>query len=92
MDESTEKVQEDNSSIDASTTGNNVAKEETIVAETNANVTEEIYKTQYLIDNCKALGYKKEIVAGAFLNCEKTEMTKTEFEATIKNFLGKKVK
>jgi hypothetical protein len=84
MDESTEKVQEDNSSIDASTTVNNSAQEETTVEET--------YKTQYLIDNCKALGYKKEIVAGAFLNCEKTEMTKTEFEATIKNFLGKKVK
>jgi hypothetical protein len=84
MDESTEKVQEDNSSIDASTTVNNAAQEETTVEET--------YKTQYLIDNCKVLGYKKEIVAGAFLNCEKTEMTKTEFEATIKNFLGKKVK
>lgn len=55
-------------------------------------VKEEKYNTQYLIDNCKALGYKKETVAGALFGCEKTEMTKSEFETTIKEFLGKKVK
>lgn len=83
MDESTEKVQENSSSIDASTPVNNVTQEEATVEET--------YNTQYLIDNCKALGYKKEVVTGALFNCEKTKMTKTEFETTIKNFLGKKV-
>ena len=50
------------------------------------------YLLNDLIDNCKALGYKKEIVAGAFFNCNKTEMTKNEFQETIKNFLGKRVK
>ena len=55
-------------------------------------VTEETYPIKNLIDNCKALGYKKEVVVGALFNCEKTEMTKTEFETIIKNFLGKAVK
>ncbi|WP_271810525.1 hypothetical protein [Clostridium beijerinckii] len=58
----------------------------------SGEVKEEKYNTQYLIDNCKALGYKKEIVAGALFGCDKTEMTKSEFESTIKEFLGKKVK
>lgn len=49
------------------------------------------YKVKDLIDNCEALGYKKEVVAGAFYNCEKTEMTKSDFKQTIESFLGKKV-
>lgn len=68
----------------------NVTKEEISVA--NPKEQEELYNVQYLIDNCKALGYKKEVVSGALLNCEKTQMTKSEFEETIKKFLGKKVK
>ena len=89
-DSSTKKDAETSSQTDA--VDNNIQstaqKEENTVAET---VQEEVYQLKYLIENCKALGYKKEIVAGAFLNYEKTEMTKTEFEATIKKFLGKKV-
>lgn len=50
------------------------------------------YLLNDLIDSCKALGYKKEIVAGAFFNCDKREMTKEEFQEEIKKFLGKKVK
>ena len=57
-----------------------------------AKTQEETYDVQDLIDNCKALGYRREVVAGALLGCKKIEMTKTEFETTIKNFLGKKVK
>lgn len=68
----------------------NETKEEISVA--NPKEQEELYNIQYLIDNAKALGYKKEVVAGALLNCEKTQMSKTEFEETIKKFLGKKVK
>ena len=56
-----------------------------------AKIQEETYDVQDLIDNCKALGYRREVVAGALLGCKKIEMTKTEFEATIKIFLGKKV-
>lgn len=65
-------------------------KEENSLA--NSTEQEELYNIQYLIDNCKALGYKREVVAGALLNCEKTQMSKTEFKETVDNFLGKKVK
>lgn len=52
---------------------------------------EAIYPLKDFIDNSKALGYRKEVVSGALFNCEKTELTKAEFETIIKNFLGKKV-
>ena len=55
-------------------------------------IQEEIYPIQDFIENSKALGYSKEVVSGALFNCEKSELTKTEFETVIKNFLGKKVK
>lgn len=56
------------------------------------NLVEEKYDTQELIDNCKALGYNKAIVAGALFDCKKTEMTKTEFKVTIDKFLKGRVK
>lgn len=92
MEDISENVQEDDVSVDAADLINNTIKEDETVAETNKAATEETYNTQYLIDNCKALGYKKEVVAGALFNCEKTEMTKTEFISLIENFLGKEVK
>lgn len=49
------------------------------------------YPLKDFIENSKALGYRKEVVAGALFNYSKTELTKTEFEIVIKNFLGKKV-
>lgn len=52
---------------------------------------EELYDIQDFINNCKALGYRKEVISGALFNCEKTRMTKTELKERIKNFLGKKV-
>lgn len=54
--------------------------------------TEEKYLFKDLLNSCEALGYKKQVVMGAFFNVQITEMTKTEFIDTIKNFLGKKVK
>lgn len=82
---------EDNTSVNTTAEENNIEQEENIVAVSSTTVKEDIYQVSYLIENCKALGYKKEVVTGALFNCEKTEMTKTEFETTIKNFLGKKV-
>lgn len=82
---------EDNTSINTTKEEINVEQEENIVAESSTTVKEEVYQVSYLIENCKALGYKKEVVTGALFNCEKTQMTKTEFETIIKNFLGKKV-
>lgn len=105
MLETDQAVQEENSSVqsDEKTTDaalNNVKstteetkieqQEETIVGKQDT-IQEEIYPIKDLIENCKALGYKKEVVAGALFNCEKTEMSKSEFEKTIQNFLGKKV-
>ncbi|CAI3548588.1 hypothetical protein [Clostridium neonatale] len=49
------------------------------------------YTREQYIENAKALGYSKPIVIGAFINCDKAELTKSEFEILIKNFLGKKV-
>lgn len=57
---------------------------------TNA-VQEEKFSVQDLKNNCEALGYKREIVAGAFLDCKEIEMTKTQFKETIIQFMKKKV-
>lgn len=74
------------------TQGTDIRQEESIVAEPAKTVQEPTYSIKEFIDNAKALGYRKEVVTGALFNCEKTELTKSEFEETIKNFLGKKVK
>lgn len=84
-------AEEDNILVNSTAENNNNEQEENIVAVSSKTVKEDVYQVSDLIKNCKALGYKKEVVTGALFNCEKTEMTKTEFETTIKNFLGKKV-
>lgn len=61
-------------------------------AAVNKTVVEEKFSQQQFIDNAKALGYSSIAVKGAFFNCEKQELTKTEFIQLMKNFLGKKVK
>ncbi|WP_236894870.1 MULTISPECIES: hypothetical protein [Clostridium] len=66
-------------------------KEEAIVANQTTVNDEPKYSMQEFIDNSEALGYKKEVVAGALFSCKKSELTKTEFEAMVKEFLGKKV-
>lgn len=55
------------------------------------SIKESTYTREQYIENAKALGYSKPIVIGAFINCDKAELTKPEFEKLIKNFLGKKV-
>ncbi|MFL0165598.1 hypothetical protein [Candidatus Clostridium helianthi] len=66
-------------------------KEEAIVASQTIVNDEPTYSIQEFIDNGEALGYKKEVVAGALFSCKKSELTKTEFEAMVQEFLGKKV-
>ncbi|GAA0076193.1 hypothetical protein UT300005_05710 [Clostridium sp. CTA-5] len=89
MEDDLKKVQEEEISTDTPSMIK-VKQEEIEVAEP-LEVQEEVYPTQDLIDNCEALGYRIEVVAGAFYNCEKTEMKKSEFKEIIKDFLGKKV-
>lgn len=59
--------------------------------DTNIKINEQKYKIQDFMDNSEALGYKKEVVAGALFDCKKDQITKTEFEGRIKNFLKRKV-
>lgn len=53
---------------------------------------EEKYPIKDLIDNCKALGYTREVVAGALFNCKENELTKSEFKVIIDDFKKGKVK
>lgn len=53
---------------------------------------EEKYLKSDFIENSEALGYKKEVVAGALFNCKKEELTKSDFEKLIKEFLEREVK
>lgn len=49
------------------------------------------YSTEDFKNNAEALGYEREVVAGALFNCKDKEITKKEFEERVKKFLGKKV-
>ncbi|UDN56928.1 hypothetical protein [Clostridioides sp. ES-S-0010-02] len=65
---------------------------ETINKKTNISKQEEKYSKEDFLKNSEALGYKKEVVAGALFNCKKEELTKSEFEKAIKEFLEREVK
>ncbi|MCC0782877.1 hypothetical protein IR152_07220 [Clostridioides sp. ES-S-0108-01] len=65
---------------------------ETINKKTNISKQEEKYSKEDFLKNSEALGYKKEVVAGALFNCKKEELTKVEFEKLIKDFLEREVK
>lgn len=52
---------------------------------------EEKFSQQQYLDNAKALGHSAIAVRGAFFYCEKKELSKTEFDKLMKDFLGKKV-
>ncbi|HEK5077695.1 TPA: hypothetical protein SOL80_000135 [Clostridioides difficile] len=65
---------------------------ETINKKTNVSKQEEKYLKNDFLKNSEALGYKKEVVAGALFNCKKEELTKAEFEKAIKEFLEREVK
>lgn len=68
----------------------NTTSNETPQKNTVSNNNEKFSQQQYL-DNAKALGHSVIAVRGAFFNCEKKELTKTEFDKLMKDFLGKKV-
>lgn len=53
---------------------------------------ESTFKKEKFINNAKALGYERYVVAGALFDIEKDELTKSEFAIIMKKFLGKKVK
>lgn len=78
-------------SVSETSKNTTITQEESTVAKEEKKFQEPTYTIQEYIDNSKALGYTKEVVAGALFNYEKSELTRTEFERLIKNFLGKKV-
>ncbi|MEN7749575.1 hypothetical protein ABFP99_03975 [Clostridioides difficile] len=65
---------------------------ETINKKISVSKQEEKYLKNDFLKNSEALGYKKEVVAGALFNCKKEELTKSEFEKAIKEFLEREVK
>ncbi|NJI82216.1 hypothetical protein GSQ54_17485 [Clostridioides difficile] len=65
---------------------------ETINKKISVSKQEEKYLKNDFLKNSEALGYKKEVVAGALFNCKKDEFTKVEFEKLIKDFLEREVK
>lgn len=66
-------------------------QESNTVSNNNNNNEEEKFSQQQYLDNAKALGHSAIAVRGAFFNCEKKELSKTEFDKLMKDFLGKKV-
>jgi len=53
---------------------------------------EDKFPIEDFINNCEALGYRKEVVAGALFNCTKKELSKIEFKKIVEEFLKKEVK
>ncbi|WP_394870565.1 hypothetical protein [Clostridium butyricum] len=70
---------------------NDVQTENNQESNTVSNNNEEKFSQQQYLDNAKALGHSAIAVRGAFFNCEKKELSKTEFDKLMKDFLGKKV-
>ncbi|GAA0115736.1 hypothetical protein [Clostridium senegalense] len=66
-----------------------MAKETTVEVKTTKIETK--YSIEDFINNCEALGYRREVVAGALFNSKDKEITRDEFEKKVKEFLGKKV-
>jgi len=66
-----------------------MAKETAV--EEKATKIETKYPIEDFIKNSEALGYRREVVAGALFNSKEKEFTKSEFEEKVKEFLGKKV-
>lgn len=53
---------------------------------------EDKFPIEDFVRNCEALGYRKEVVAGALFDCKNKELSKTEFKKIVKEFLNKEVK
>lgn len=66
-----------------------MAKETIVESKTTSAETK--YPIEDFIVNAKALGYKEEVATGALFNCKEKELTKTEFEKKVKDFLNRKV-
>ncbi len=49
------------------------------------------YSLEDFKNKAEALGYEREVVAGALFNCKEKQISKIEFENRVKSFLGKKV-
>ena len=70
-----------------------VITKETATSTIKTTVNEEKFSVEEYMENAKALGYTKIVLAGAFSNCSKEEeFTKIDVDKMVKNFLGKKVK
>lgn len=63
----------------------------TIKKEETKPMVEDKFPIEDFINNCEALGYRKEVVAGALFNCKEKELSKMEFETLINNFLKREV-
>lgn len=83
---------ETNTADSATILQSNKKQEVNTVTEPNKSVEEITYPINDFIESAEALGYRKEVVAGALFNCEKTELTKEEFQEIVKKFLEKRVK
>ena len=53
---------------------------------------EDKFPVEDFVNNCEALGYRKEVVAGALFNCNDKELSKIEFKKIVDEFLKKEVK
>ncbi len=53
---------------------------------------EDKFPIEDFVSNCEALGYRKEVVAGALFDCKKKELSKAEFKKIVEEFLKKEVK
>lgn len=66
---------------------------ETVISTTKTSVKEEKFDAEEYMENAKALGYTRIVLAGAFSNCSKdNQFTKSEVDKMVKIFLGKEVK
>ncbi|WP_315169543.1 hypothetical protein [Metaclostridioides mangenotii] len=55
-------------------------------------IQEDKFLIEDFVNNCEALGYRKEVVAGALFDYKNKELSKTEFKKIVKEFLNKEVK
>lgn len=70
----------------------NDKNETTVKVNKRASVQDEKFTVEDFLENAKALGYKKHVLAGAFFDCSKEDtFTKSEVEKKVEKFLGKKV-
>lgn len=68
-------------------------EKDVITPKSKKTINEEKFTVEDFMENAKALGYTKVVLAGAFSNCSKDDQfTKKEVKTMVESFLGKKVK